>query len=152
MSFLFEMSLFRRRYLYMHRSPTECGDGCVALHGSAFLCVVSRRADHSETILERQESVSHRGTDHHSMFPLFVLCFLFLFFRMWSQDQSKVMHPFFFFKKPDECDHSYLQLSGSHFENELHHGADSETSCTGGVDLVPNGVTVHLETQNTFLR
>lgn len=30
----------------------------VALHGSAFLCVVSRRADHSETILERQTGVT----------------------------------------------------------------------------------------------
>lgn len=42
----------------------------------------------------------------------------------------------------------YLQLPGSHLENELHHRADGEASRAGGVDLVPNGVAVHLETQN----
>lgn len=40
----------------------------------------------------------------------------------------------------------YLQLSSGHFENELHHGADGEAGGAGGVDLVPNGVAVHLET------
>lgn len=39
----------------------------------------------------------------------------------------------------------YLQLSSGHLENELHHGADSEASRAGRVDLVPNGVTVHLD-------
>lgn len=39
----------------------------------------------------------------------------------------------------------YLQLSSGHFENELHHGADSEASRAGRVDLVPNGVAVHLD-------
>lgn len=84
------------------------------------------------------------------------LCLFCVFFFFFSGCEVKINQRscilFFFLKKPDKCDHSYLQLSGSHFENELHHGADSETSCTGGVDLVPNGVTVHLETQNTFLQ
>lgn len=55
-------------------------------------------------------------------------------------------------KRPDEWDHTYLQLSSGHFENELGHGADGETSRAGGVDLVPDGVTVHLDTQNTSLK
>ena len=60
-------------------------------------------------------------------------------------------HALLFFLKQDGCDHGHLQLSGSHFENELHHRADSKTSRTGGVDLVPNGVAVHLQTQETSL-
>lgn len=51
--------------------------------------------------------------------------------------------------KEDESDHGYLQLSGRHFENQLHHGADGQTSRAGGVDLVPDGVTVHLQKTNT---
>lgn len=50
------------------------------------------------------------------------------------------------------CDCGYLQLSRSHFENKLHHRADSETSRAGGVDLVPNGVAVHLESQNAQVK
>lgn len=42
-------------------------------------------------------------------------------------------------------DGDYLQLAGRHFEDELHHGADGEASGAGGVDLVPNGVAVHLK-------
>lgn len=62
------------------------------------------------------------------------------------------MH-YFFFKARRECDRGHLQLSGSHFENELHHRADSETSRTGGVDLVPNSVAVHLQnTRDSLLK
>lgn len=85
----------------------------VALHGSAFLCVVSRRADHSEAILERQKQT----LETQARLP----------FKNLSTTQG------------------YLELSSSHFKNKLHHRADSETGCAGGVDLVPNGVAVHLK-------
>lgn len=40
-----------------------------------------------------------------------------------------------------------LQLSCCYFEDELHHRADGQTSCTGWMDLIPNGIAVHLQTQ-----
>lgn len=73
-----------------------------------------------------------------------------LCFPQEGQDQNQG-HAFLF-KNPDERDDSYLQLSSGHFENKLHYRADSEASRAGGVHLVPNGVTVHLETQNPNLR
>lgn len=39
---------------------------------------------------------------------------------------------------------SYLQLPRGNFEDKLHHGAHSQTSGAGRVDLVPDGVAVHL--------
>ncbi|KAA8579773.1 hypothetical protein FQN60_006866 [Etheostoma spectabile] len=49
------------------------------------------------------------------------------------------------------CDGHGVELSSSHFENQLHHRAHSESSRTGGVDLVPNGVTVHLEPRDLVM-
>lgn len=111
----------------------------LALHGSALLCMVSRRPDHSETILERQTD-----TDHRSVFPLHLVCS-----GKPLLNYCKIGVTLMFRKAASECECAYLQLSSGHFENKLHHGADSETSRAGGVDLVPNGVAVHLETQNT---
>lgn len=45
----------------------------------------------------------------------------------------------------------YLQLSCGHFENKLHDRAHSETGRTGGVDFIPNGVTVHLENKHSSI-
>lgn len=56
---VYAISFFRRPvptlvFVYAQMKCLKSVVTAVALHGSAFLCVVSRRADHSETILERQ--------------------------------------------------------------------------------------------------
>ena len=44
-----------------------------------------------------------------------------------------------------------LQFSRCYFEHQLHHRADGQTSRAGRVDLVPNGVAVHLRKQKHTL-
>lgn len=41
-----------------------------------------------------------------------------------------------------------LQLCRCYFEDELHNRADGQTSSAGRMDLIPNSVTVHLQTQS----
>ena len=53
-------------------------------------------------------------------------------------------------KWPEECEGVYLQLSSGHFEHQLHHRAHSEPGGARRVDLVPDGVAVHLQTQASY--
>ncbi|KAK2101244.1 hypothetical protein P7K49_018910 [Saguinus oedipus] len=45
---------------------------------------------------------------------------------------------------PPSSQTSYLQLTGSHFEGEVGDTASGPAGCIGGMQLIPDGVSVHL--------
>lgn len=65
-----------------------------------------------------------------------------------SENSKRTLDYLLCFRRKDG-ERGYLQLSGGHLEDELHHGADGEAGRAGGVDLVPDGVAVHLKDQRS---
>lgn len=43
------------------------------------------------------------------------------------------------------CEATYLQLPGGHLEGQLGDAARGPAGCVGGVQLVPDGIAVHLQ-------
>lgn len=98
------------------------------LHGSGWICVMSGWPHHSKTILGTKKSMRISITAASKATPVAGT----LSARPVGPSVPSGQSP-------------YLQLPAGHFEGQLGDAACGPASCIGGMQLIPDGITVHLQ-------